>query len=71
VRGHVQGVFFRASTSQVADRLGVRARVWNREDGAVECVAEGPAPALAELEAWLRQGPPAARVESVERSDDD
>lgn len=67
IRGEVQGVGFRYATEQQAALLRLRCRVWNRDDGAVECVAEGTAAALEALEAWLRQGPPLARVGAVER----
>lgn len=67
VRGHVQGVNFRYLTRQRASALGLDCKVWNRDDGAVECVAEGSAEGLDELERWLHRGPPQARVEAVER----
>lgn len=67
VRGHVQGVSFRYSTKQRASLLRLECKVWNRDDGAVECVADGTAEALEELGHWLHQGPPLARVEAVER----
>ena len=67
VRGHVQGVNFRYSTQQRASALGLECTVWNRDDGAVECVAEGSSEALEALEGWLREGPPQARVLAVER----
>jgi acylphosphatase len=66
VRGRVQGVGFRWSTTRTAEELGVRGTVRNRADGAVEVHAEGPAEAMRDLEAWLREGPRAARVEGVE-----
>lgn len=67
VRGRVQGVNFRASARHRAAELKLACRVWNRDDGAVECVAEGDAAALAELERWLGTGPALARVDAVER----
>jgi Acylphosphatases len=67
VSGRVQGVFFRASTREQALRLGLDGSAVNLPDGRVEVVAAGPAQALAQLEAWLHQGPPAAKVEAVER----
>ena len=67
VRGHVQGVNFRYTTQQRAAALGLACKVWNRDDGGVECTAEGPQDRLAELERWLHQGPPFARVDAVER----
>jgi acylphosphatase len=67
VSGRVQGVFFRASTREQAQRLGLRGHACNLADGRVEVVAEGDAQALDLLEAWLHQGPPLAQVERVER----
>lgn len=67
VSGKVQGVFFRASTRERALDLGLSGRATNLPDGRVEVVAAGDAAALDLLEAWLRMGPPAARVESVAR----
>jgi len=65
ISGVVQGVFFRASTAQQATRLGLRGWARNLADGRVEVLAAGSAEALAALEAWLHQGPPAAQVSGV------
>jgi acylphosphatase len=69
VHGLVQGVNFRYSTLQQARLLRLSGKVWNRDDGAVEVVAEGEADALAALESWLRHGPTFASVERVESED--
>ena len=69
VSGRVQGVFYRASTREQALRLGLAGHVKNRFDGSVEVLARGEAEALDALERWLLQGPPAARVETVDRED--
>jgi acylphosphatase len=69
VRGLVQGVNFRYATMQQARLLRLSGTVWNRDDGAVEAIAEGDAGALARLEEWLRHGPPHARVEALEAED--
>ena len=69
VRGVVQGVNFRYATFQQARLLRLTGKVWNRDDGAVEAIAEGELGALAQLETWLRRGPPYASVESVEAED--
>ena len=66
VKGRVQGVFFRASTLERAQELGLRGWVRNRPDGAVEIVAEGSEAAVAGLIEWCHHGPPSARVESVD-----
>jgi acylphosphatase len=70
VVGHVQGVFFRASTRREAQRLGCVGWVRNTPEGDVEVWCEGPADAVETLEAWVRAGgPPAATVEHVEVED--
>lgn len=69
VDGRVQGVGYRASTQDQARRLGLTGWVRNLGDGAVELEAQGPADALAALEAWCHRGPSLARVSSVRRTD--
>jgi acylphosphatase len=65
VRGRVQGVGFRASMIDEARRLGVGGWVRNRRDGSVEAVVDGDAAAVAAIVAWVRRGPPGARVSDV------
>jgi acylphosphatase len=65
VAGRVQGVGFRASTRAQAERLGITGHARNLADGRVEVLACGRAEAVAELESWLRHGPPAARVDAL------
>ena len=69
VRGKVQGVWFRASTRDVAVRLGLTGQAHNLANGDVEVLAMGDAEAIATLADWLQQGPPLARVDAVVRSD--
>lgn len=66
VSGRVQGVYYRASTVEVAERLGLRGWARNLPDGRVEVIAAGEPTAITQLTAWLWQGPPAARVDSVD-----
>ena len=66
VRGRVQGVYFRASTQREARRLGLTGWVKNRQDGAVEILAEGEEDGLKDLIGWANRGPSAARVERVD-----
>jgi len=68
VSGRVQGVFFRASTREEAQRLGLTGHARNLPDGTVEVVACGDDAALEQLERWLALGPPLAQVIRVERS---
>ena len=65
-RGRVQGVFFRRYVYERAKALGVRGFVRNLPDGRVEALFEGDASAVERMVAWCHQGPPRARVESVE-----
>lgn len=67
VSGRVQGVFFRASTRERAQALGLRGHAVNLADGRVEVLAAGDAAALDTLAEWLRHGPPMARVDQVLR----
>lgn len=74
VSGKVQGVFFRASAREQALELDLRGYAKNLPDGRVEVLAAGSDAALDALAAWLRQGPPLARVDDLERlpaSDDE
>lgn len=66
VAGRVQGVFYRVATQATAQRLGLTGWVRNLRDGRVELIACGAPEKLQELEHWLWQGPPHARVERVE-----
>lgn len=69
VHGRVQGVWFRDSTRQEAERLGVDGWVRNRSDGSVEAWMQGGGAAVAALEAWCGHGPPRAKVAAVEGND--
>jgi len=66
VHGRVQGVYFRASTVQCAQELGLTGWVKNRDDGSVEGVAEGPRHRLEQLISWCWKGPLGAEVTNVE-----
>ena len=68
VTGRVQGVFFRASTRDVATSLKVTGHATNLPDGSVEILACGDAAALRQLAEWLQSGPPMASVSGVESS---
>lgn len=66
IYGHVQGVFFRNWTVDVARQLGVGGWVRNRRDGSVEILVRGPRDAVERLIERCREGPPAARVERID-----
>jgi acylphosphatase len=67
IEGRVQGVWFRESTRQQAERLGLCGYAINCPDGSVEVLACGEAESIKELAEWLRHGPPMAKVQSVSR----
>ncbi|MCW5641701.1 MAG: acylphosphatase [Rhodoferax sp.] len=66
ISGHVQGVYFRASLESTARTLQLAGWVRNRRDGRVEAMVQGPAAAVESLVQWCHQGPPAARVDTVQ-----
>ena len=71
ISGRVQGVYFRESTRQEAERLGVAGWVRNLDDGRVEAVVEGPDGAVDALVAWCHRGPENARVDGVDMRTED
>ena len=70
VSGRVQGVFFRVECERRARELGVAGFVRNLADGRVEATFEGPDDAVEGALAWCREGPPWAKVESVEATEE-
>lgn len=66
IHGRVQGVWFRESMRQEAERLGVTGWVRNRLDGTVEAVVQGSGEAIEAITRWARHGPRDAHVTSVE-----
>lgn len=69
VSGRVQGVFFRASMNDVAVANGVVGWVENNPDGSVEALLQGREESVKAVQNWARNGPPGARVDSVEVKD--
>jgi acylphosphatase len=62
----VQGVYYRASTCERADELGLTGWVRNCADGSVELEAEGARERVEALITWCRRGPAGARVTGVD-----
>ena len=70
ITGRVQGVAFRASAVTATQALSLAGWVANRADGSVEAVAEGDEAEVAAFIRWCHSGPPAARVDHVEVTDE-
>ena len=68
--GRVQGVWYRDTARQEAERLGVAGSAANRLDGRVVLEAEGEEAAVEAFLAWAAEGPPRARVDTVSRRSD-
>jgi acylphosphatase len=66
IRGHVQGVGFRAWTEHEARRRALEGWVRNRRDGSVEAVFAGPLARVADMIEACRHGPSLAHVDAVE-----
>ncbi|TAM48803.1 MAG: acylphosphatase [Burkholderiaceae bacterium] len=69
VRGRVQGIGYRDACVRRARTQGITGWVRNRMDGSVEVMPQGSAQQLADMCSWLRDGMPAALVDSVEVMD--
>ena len=65
ITGKVQGVWFRASTKQQAELLGITGWVRNTSDGRVEAVFQGDNALVEKMIAWCHQGPPLSHVDHV------
>ena len=65
ISGCVQGVWFRASTRDKAEQLGLTGWVKNTYNGDVEAVFEGEEETIKEMIAWCHEGPSLSDVTSV------
>ncbi|WP_020409547.1 acylphosphatase [Hahella ganghwensis] len=65
ISGKVQGVWFRQSTKQTAQALGISGSAVNLSDGRVEVHAHGTPEAIEKLIEWLHEGPEQAIVNEV------
>ena len=69
IYGLVQGVFFRASAKEQADKLDIKGFVKNMSDGSLYIEAEGDEKNLDKFVVWCNNGPMLAQVEKVEVSE--
>lgn len=70
VYGLVQGVFFRASAKQEAERLKLTGLARNENGGSVYIEAEGEKENLDKFTKWCNLGPSMSQVEKVTVSSD-
>ncbi|HIP38535.1 MAG TPA: acylphosphatase [Desulfocapsa sulfexigens] len=66
VHGRVQGVFFRETTRQEAQKLGLTGWVRNVANGTVETEFQGEEGKVKQLLEWLPQGSSMSQVTRVE-----
>ena len=62
IKGRVQGVSYRATAKEEADRLSITGWVRNTPEGHVEITATGSDAALKAFTTWCRRGPAHAHV---------
>jgi acylphosphatase len=66
IHGRVQGVFFRDSLRQLAERHGVSGWARNTWEGTLEAMLEGDAQAVDRIVAFAYKGPEGAAVDRVD-----
>ena len=71
VSGRVQGVYFRATTRDTANELGVDGWVRNLDDGRVEAVFEGDPDDVEEMVEFCYEGSSRASVTEVEVTEEE
>ena len=65
ITGMVQGVFFRASAKDTADKYEVKGWIKNTASGAVEALVTGEPFNIDEFVNWCKIGPEKAKVDHV------
>lgn len=66
ISGKVQGVFYRASAKEQAEKLQINGWVKNTKEGNVEVLASGSEESLLKFTEWCKTGPDGAFVSNVE-----
>lgn len=66
IYGRVQGVWYRASAQQQAEKLGLSGWVRNEDDGSVGAEVQGAEGSLEAFIEWCWRGPQQAEVKQVE-----
>lgn len=66
IYGRVQGIFFRATAKDEAEKLGIFGFARNEDEGTVYIEAEGEEENLNKFLDWCKKGPPLAKVEKLD-----
>jgi acylphosphatase len=67
ISGKVQGVYFRASSQQMAIECSLSGYAHNLADGDVEVLLCGEEKNVDKMLEWLAHGPPSAEVSNVQK----
>lgn len=70
ISGRVQGIFFRATAKEEAEKLGIKGFARNEPDGTVYMEVEGEKDNLDKFISWCHQGPTLARVDKIDVIED-
>lgn len=63
--GRVQGIFYRVTAKEEAEKLGINGFARNESDGSVYIEAEGEKENLDKFISWCHKGPALAKIEKV------
>ena len=66
VFGHVQGVWFRSTAKENADRLNLAGWAQNEPDGSVIILIQGPHDLVDEFLKWCKEGSIRAEVKKID-----
>ncbi|MGI8583739.1 MAG: acylphosphatase [Chitinophagaceae bacterium] len=65
IKGKVQGVFYRATSKKIADKLNLTGWIKNTINNNVEATVTGDEERLQQFINWCKNGPEKAKVENV------
>ena len=65
ISGHVQGVFFRQSSLEIAKQLKLSGWVCNKQNQTVNMLIKGTEKDCQKMITWCQKGPPQANVKKV------
>lgn len=66
ISGKVQGVFYRATAKEIAEKMNIDGWIKNTKAGTVEILASGSQQSLLKFSEWCKIGPEGASVSNVE-----